>query len=135
MLNCRGEVITDFIATLNSLDRFQSAWNNHPLSTEGNRSPLQLYTAGSVGSALFSDPINAHTYGLDSDDAQGLGRDSDDNPSVIVPETSIPLSDRSMSVLAATINPLHQCTDYGVQLYYDCSSAVHQLMQQDNLIV
>ncbi len=61
-------------------------------------------------------------YGLDSDDAQGLDVDNDDNPSVIVPETSNPLSDRSMSVLAATINPLHQCTDNGVQL----SMTVHQ---------
>ena len=43
-----------FVPRINaSLKDFQSAWNSHPLSTENNKSPLQLYTAYSLGSALF----------------------------------------------------------------------------------
>lgn len=51
----------------NSLHRFQSAWNNNPLSTEGNRSPMQLYLSNSVGSTMFADdnPADLHSYGQD----------------------------------------------------------------------
>lgn len=39
-----------FLPRINcSLDHFRQAWNSHPLSTEGNRTPLQLYTGGSIG--------------------------------------------------------------------------------------
>ena len=115
-----------------SLDRFKLAWNNHPLSTEGNKSPLQLYTAGSVGSSLFleDEPINTDTYGLDP---EAPPPDSDDN-AIVIPHTSLPLSDNSMHLLTSSINPLQQCTDNGMQMYYDCLSLVHQLMQQDHLI-
>ncbi len=41
-----------------SLEQFQCAWNNHSLSTESNRSPLQLYTLYSIGNPLFHDEHN-----------------------------------------------------------------------------
>lgn len=43
-----------------SLDRFKLTWNNHPLPTEGNKSPLQLYTAGSVGSSKMNLLMRIH---------------------------------------------------------------------------
>ena len=32
-----------------ALKSFQQGWNNHPLSTEFNRTPMQLYTLYSIG--------------------------------------------------------------------------------------
>ena len=34
-----------------SLHKFMLAWNNHPLSSEGNLTPNQLWTIGLVGSS------------------------------------------------------------------------------------
>ncbi len=45
-----------FIPQINkALDEFAAAWNSHRLSTENNLTPLQLYTAGSFGSELFTE--------------------------------------------------------------------------------
>ncbi len=50
---------------------YPEAWNHHPLSTEDSRTPLQLYTAYSVGSDVFADedlPVSLEEYGFDPDD-------------------------------------------------------------------
>ena len=58
-----------FLPRINSsLARFKSAWNNHPLSTENNLTPLQIYTAYSQGSELFDEDIDPNNvYGRDLD--------------------------------------------------------------------
>ena len=59
LLNCENEsdlfcLHYIFLPRINaSLKAFQSAWNHHPLSTEQNRSPMQLYTQGSIGNDQF----------------------------------------------------------------------------------
>ena len=58
-----------FIPKINrSLNLFLEAWNNHPLSTESNRTPVQLYTLYSIGNPLFSDDdnVDSNSYGVDS---------------------------------------------------------------------
>ena len=47
---------------------------------------------------------------------------------------SIPLSQASVQTLHATVNPLQDCNDNGIQLYRDTVHIVFQLMQNDNLI-
>jgi hypothetical protein len=56
-----------FIPRINqSLKLFQEAWNSHSLSTEQNKSPLQLYHSYSQGSSLFSDEIvDPYFYGCE----------------------------------------------------------------------
>ena len=123
-----------FIQKINtSLHRFQSAWNNHPLSTEGNRSPMQLYTSNSMGSILFTDndPADLHMYGQDP---EAPIPDSDDDATIVIPENQLLLSQSSLDALQAAINPLQECDDYGIQLYKDCVRVVHQLMQNDQLL-
>ena len=45
-----------FLPRINaSLNKFMHAWNNHPLSSEGNLTPNQLWTVGLVGTN--QDPI------------------------------------------------------------------------------
>lgn len=117
-----------FIPRINaSLRSFQLAWNNHPLSTEGNRSPMQLYTFNSVGSALFSDHdlVDMSTYGEDS---KATVFDLNDDTDVTVPNIDIPLSQSSWDTLIAIINPLQECDDGGIQLYINCVQLVYQLM-------
>ena len=120
-----------FVPRINaSLKAFQSAWNNHPLSTENNKSPLQLYTAYSIGSYLFDEVIDPSTYGIDSE----ITCDGDDTETVVVPETNIPLSPASVQQLQSRINPMHSSDDFGKQLYLDTVQLLFSLMQNDNLI-
>lgn len=116
-----------FLPRINaSLKAFQSSWNSHPLSTEGNRTPVQLYAGGSIGSALFNEDIDLRTYGIDLD----LVLDEEE-ASVTVPETPFDLDEGSMRMLCATVNPLQQCNDCGMQLYKDAVRTVYQLMQEN----
>ena len=55
------------------LQEFKGQWENHPLSSEGNRSPLQLYTSGMLENELSGyagvesvfDPENTPDYRFD----------------------------------------------------------------------
>ena len=88
-----------FLPRINSsLPKFTSAWNNHPLSTENNLTPLQIYTAYSQGSELFDKYIDPNVYGRDLD-ATYTNNDGDED-SVVVPDTDIPLRQSSMDQLS-----------------------------------
>ena len=52
-----------------SLDCFSDGWNHHQISTEGNESPFQLFTAGMVNKN-FQEQAGVISY-LDSDDRFG----------------------------------------------------------------
>ena len=74
------------------LQEFKGQWENHPLSSEGNRSPLQLYTSGMLENELSGyagvesvlDFENAHDYGFDP---AGPFPVEDEDYQVVVPET------------------------------------------------
>ena len=75
-----------------SLQDFMHGWNNHPLSTENNLPPLQLYTAYAQGSPLFEEQVDPDSYGTDSSDDHTSTADTDDQAdTVIVPIVDIPL--------------------------------------------
>ena len=121
-----------FIPRINaSLEGFRRAWNYHPLSTEGNFSPIQLYTSGSLGSDLFDEDIDLVLFGHDP---EAPTPDEGEESSVGVPSTDIPLSPRSIQILRDSINPLQPCQDNGFQLYIDTVQTVYELMQSDNLL-
>ena len=128
-----------FIPRINSsLLEFQSAWNQHPLSTENNLSPLQLYTAYAQGSELFDEVVSPNFCGHDADltdDTDDYSSGEDDNePSIAVPLTHIPLSSSSLQQLRNTINPNEECSDFGKQLYINSVQLIYALMQADDLI-
>ena len=123
-----------FLPRINAaLKDFQSAWNLHPLSTEQNRSPMQLYTSGAVQSDLFSENLDLETYGQDPQAPVALG-ELDEETTVTVPSTTIPLSERSLQHLHSTINPLQTCSDHGQQLYLSSVHELFSLMQSENLL-
>ena len=45
--------------------------------------------------------------------------DEEEECSVVVPPTNIPLSQNSLDQLGASVNPLQDCEDFGKQLYKD----------------
>lgn len=82
---------------------------------------------------MFNESIDLlQTYGVD---LALLVPDEDDEPTVVVPETNIELSEASEQILRATVNPLQQCTDFGVQLYKNAVQTVYQLLQDVNYVM
>ena len=103
------------------------AWNHHPLSTENNLCPMQLYTAYSLGSSLFEGPTPDYPTGSDDEVVETYEQ-------VTIPEIDIPLSNNSLQQLHVSINPLQDCDDFGKQLYLDTILILFNLMSADNLV-
>ena len=121
-----------FLTRINaSLEAFCYAWIH--ISTEGNRFPLHLYTEGSNGSNLFDEIIDLDTYGTDHNSPL-TNEDEEEETTVTVPDTDIPLSQASLLTLQASVNPLERCYDFSIQLYKNCVHLVYQLMQSNDLI-
>lgn len=91
-----------FLPRINkSLEQFQAAWNCHGLRTESGSTPNQLFTVGALrlrhsGMAAvdFFESI-AEEYGTEED---GVAPDDDDD-GVVVPRTSLNLTDEQSSEL------------------------------------
>ena len=105
--------------------KFYYAWNNHPLSTESNYSPLQLFLRYSIGNPLFIDNV------FPSITANVV---RDDIPSISVPEINLPLSDSALQRLYTSVDPLQESNSYGADIYMRTVTLVYQLMQDENLL-
>ena len=97
-----------FLPRINkSLLEFQESWNNHALSSEGNKSPLQLFVEGSINS-LREGRRQTETADVDVSNLT--------NNHVMVPRISfLPCS--SLQRAMNTINPLESVSDNGLSLY------------------
>ena len=106
----------------NCLSRFSNQLNNHPLCTEGNASPLQLWTRGfyqyasNNGSTVrdLLDRTQADDYGIDED---GPLPNLQTNNHVEVPRCSIVLNHEEEAALHENIPDV--CTDnnFGINVY------------------
>ena len=79
-----------FLSRINAaLTAFRNAWNSHPLSTQQNRTPLQLFMAHAVCDPSFDLTHPGEEYGVDDLDPED--EDGDSEFEVLIPETNIPL--------------------------------------------
>lgn len=111
-----------YISMINQqLDEFTGQWNNHPVTTENNFSPQQLWVMG-----MASHQHSQHTAVqdvLDGSDYSGYGIDEEgpvpelEECAVCVPESSINFTqnqlDRVMDVIVAT----NRADDNGIVSY------------------
>ena len=106
------------------LQEFKRQWENHPLSSEGNRSPLQLYTAGMLENehsgyaavASVFDPGSMHDYGFDPSSPFPMEEDYQ----VVIPDTTVPISDQQIAFLENQCNPLQENDRSGENTYLEC---------------
>ena len=112
--------VTSFVYTMYMLALKYFA----PLSTEGNRFPLQLYTGGSIGSPLFSEEIDFETYGIDPEISLS---DEEEKSSVTVPDTVVELSE-----IYYEQQFTHCKSVVTSQLYKDTVQTLFQLVQDEN---
>ena len=126
-----------FIPRINKcLQEFKSQWNYHPLSSEGNLSPNQLYTAGMLenehsGYAAVESVFDASSmldYGFDPSGPFPL---EEEDYQVAVPDTNVTLSGQQMAFLENHCNPLQEDDRSGENSYLDCSRILYSLISQD----
>ena len=115
-----------------ALKEFRDAWNNHPIRTEHNLTPSQLFAAGALrlrrsGQVAldFLDRID-DTYGIDE---QGYPC-SEIEESVPIPETSLDLTDEELAPLHQTIDPLSSSDNHGIELYEQTLQFIHDVFRQ-----
>lgn len=125
-----------FLPRINhQLNNFTQAWNNHPLRTEGNWNPWQIWVNGMIsednsGRTAVRDVFEGnnalgHLYG---EDPQGPAPNEFDRGSVEVPETTLPLTDMELQAVSHII-PLSTSDNYGVDLYLQTRDIVTTLLQ------
>lgn len=121
-----------------ALDHFVSQWNNHPLSSEGNRTPLQKWTEGfyqfansdytTVRELLDPNTTNFLLYGIDDD---GRFPDLQRRNDVQVPRSTVELSDNAYNFLVNLVNPLANDDNHGITLYEQVNSNVRDILLRE----
>ena len=109
----------------NALKSFAEGWNNHGITTENNKTPMQLYTCGVLfGSTDISLPndvsLDDESYDLDA-------------PSVVLPETVNPLGAHHTAGLDTLLNHTRDSdssADFNIDIYLAVRSYIHAYCNQ-----
>ena len=114
-----------------AINEFAVAWNNHKLSTEGNRSPNQLFMMGMLSSpAVGSTPMLPSTpVAAQQDRVNTTARHSTTSlPGVLshvcVPRSRFEPCTLLQQELQSHINPLGESHSYGKDIYLNAMSVV-----------
>ncbi len=94
----------------NALDMFEAGWNNHAITTEKCKTPIQLFTRGTI--AHGPQPSQHST--IDNSTNNCL---VDVSSGVLVPEINCPLNNEKEAQLKNLINPLKPSSSYGIDIY------------------
>ena len=117
-----------FIPRINKcLGDFQGSWNCHPLSTEGNLTPLQLFVEGCIASDQYeSAPHHEnHEQPMPSSSEDTLPEEME---SVEVPSNKfVPCHQLYMEL--QSVDPMSDCIDLGKQFYCACIQIIGQHLQ------
>ncbi len=99
---------------------FRGSWNHHSLSTEGKKSPLQLFTEGLYLLAEEGSAINLeHHTDMELDEILSIPSD-DEVPVVTVSSTKFQPCPQILSDLQLLINPLSDSDNMGKDLFLQC---------------
>ena len=106
-----------------ALAEFKGSWNRHPLSTEGNMSPLQLFMEGLNACDESSDlPEQSNSdLSVPSPTYQETELDS-----VQVPSNKFVPGNQLLTEIQSSVNPLCDCTDFGKGFFYTTAQLVAQ---------
>ena len=101
-----------------ALQCWVKGWMRHPLRTEHNRSPLQLWVQG-LSRDLGSVPqeLDLEQYGIDWEGPVGFDDEDLNRPHVEVPETGDPLSNDELNIIQTRVSQLQDTFEDHVDLY------------------
>ena len=112
------------------MNQFVEQWQHHPLSTEHNLSPIQLFTKGVLenlnsdysGVDSFVSEQEMQAYGVDYDDKAS---DDDTNYQEAVPEINTGLNENQILFIKQNFD---FDTGDGVTAYLGCIDLINDLM-------
>lgn len=107
------------------LDVFTDGWDNHPLSTERNLTPNQLWHMGLQHNSEEYNDEDLHIPVIDWE-SSGL-IPSDPNCGIHVPESDCPLTPDELAGLCAAVDPMGPSTCMGVDRYLAALEYMHRI--------
>ena len=119
------------------LNLFRNGNDNHPIRTESNMTPCQLWVYGlnhlNDNHATIEE-TNYSMYGVDFEDplpSQMYDGETFDEIAIEVPPVASPLNDNQLNLLSSTVNPLASSSSYGLDIYLNTVQIVNDLLQSD----
>jgi hypothetical protein len=120
---------TIYLPVINqALNEFQLAYNHHPLRTERNRTPLQLWHNDQMRQQIRRQPhltVNNHLLGIDAD-APLPQIPEENHEAVEVPQTRILLDDHNVHELLSFAAGFAQTNNFYIDHYCDLKQAAEQ---------
>ena len=109
-----------------SLTEFTESWNNHPIRTSKNQTPLQLWSMGFYESEQNLLQItDLHSYGIDWD---GPTPDIETQNNVVVPEVEIDLTNDQIVYLKEHFDPLRDDDNCGINIFCDVMTYIQHCL-------
>ena len=114
-----------------ALNEFERDWEFHPISTENNRSPRQLWHQG-MSRRMRVDPESPEAAGILSWNHYGIDEDVqfpniETNNDVSVPESRVNLCDYHLQEVARNMEPIIQDRNEGINVYQDALAALSMI--------
>ena len=106
-----------------ALGQFKLSWNSHGVRTERGKTPNQLFTEGALRlhnsgrTAVDFFDSASELYGVDFEDDSIPPDDDPEDAGVMIPTIQVDISDEQIEDLKATIDPLSNSDDYGLDIY------------------
>jgi transposase InsO family protein len=119
------------------LNLFQDGYDNHPLRTESNMTPVQLWVSGSnnlLRNTVTPNDLgqsNLNGYGIDFEGPLPSARYNGEtwrDIAVEVPQILCPVNDAQYRHLSSIINPLTSSSCYGIDLYVRTVQIVENIL-------
>lgn len=104
-----------------NLNTFRQGWDNHPLRTEQNLTPNQLWELGQIMHPVVDPEIPLIDW-------ENSGLVPDPHAEVRVPELDSPLTDDQMELLREHIDPLQSSESCGMDIYLHTVQYVEALL-------
>ena len=123
-----------------AIDQFVLLWNNHPLSTERGKTPLQKWTEGfynfaesdhtTVREMLSPTDVDSH-YGIDDGDDDYVQQvpEIQTNNHVVVPICNLQLIEHEQGIIES-IDPLMNDNEHGIRAYETANTLLRRIVSR-----
>ena len=110
-----------------SLSEFREQWNHHGLRTSGHQSPLTIWQTSIIRTPDDSPLVNFEDYGIDND---GPVSDVVSDNNVIVPTSTVDLTEEQLNYLSGNVDPLGDDGNHGINNFLNALDIITRFDQQ-----
>lgn len=111
-----------------ALAELTNDWNFHPLSSEQYRSPRQLFHLGMISSGTTNMQNNNQSFEDIGIDEEGPMPEIESDNDVMVPESSINLSENQVAAVMEQVDPLADDGNQGINTFIHSVQVIEQVL-------